>query len=178
MASDLRWRDKKVLITLALVVVVMLLAVVGVVILVNLSRNSTDDVEGDGNMGTNETICPLGDFDEIATCMEEYYRQNGDVDAFSDGYGAMISEAIAIGNYRLASELIVQRSSSLIMYGYCDMGIKVLDQEDLTEFGAENMAYVYSRAASLASECDNNEMREKWVGLMMKAQEGATYESF
>lgn len=110
---------------------------------------------------------------DIYEAIGQTFDEKGDVAELIESYNKEIDTAKADGDYSLVNRLIDDRSFSLHKYGYCDMAIESLKNEDVSMFEPEDLATFYNIAENVAISCKDNKNYEVWRILYSEASKEA-----
>lgn len=161
--------DKK---TQSLLIVLSLLfvAIVGLTAIILMVHNN------DSNTGSiSEQKCMLltdeSPLDAYNACAIEMQQNNKTFDDIMAMYNAAIKAAIERNDNEFAAKLVVERNSDLVLFGWCDEAMSLIEKDDYSSFEPGLRSYIYSYMAGLAVDCKDATIQNKIRALLDNLRE-------
>lgn len=178
---------------LIIILVVLVLLIIGLAIGILVKKINDNKMDGVGESGgdiviiSDDTII-LDDQEidcsdpeiiysqtNVDLCIQETYRiKNKDsnkvdeagIETAVEKYDLAIKAAEEREDYYTAGFLIAARANFVYVYaGSCDEALRIFNEADLTDFPKDDLLGIYAQAISLAMECGNKALVQKWEGL-------------
>lgn len=158
---------------LVVVLVVLAVVIVGLITWMGIVYfNRSTKVNQSWNCGEKDTLYDIG------VCMEDAYEGGDDVGKIVSMYEEAVNTAKGNGNYKLASDLLIQRTSSLALMGECSEAMSLLKRSDFSSYNSDNLLRIYSFAVGTSASCDDKESFDYWSALLTKVNEEIIDEEF
>lgn len=154
--------------TLLVILIIIILIIVGLTITILIIKlNPSNDNVFETSAITPETNCSeFSTSEEIGTCIQTVFDEDGNIDHRLSNYQAAINSAIEKEQYALASELIVIQTNFTVRYNMCNEAFDRLSQVNYDLFDQDQLFAIYKNAITASEDCNNNEMLQTYTSLL------------